>query len=30
VDTLKDLKPNQVIFVKEAEGVVRNMQFGKG
>jgi hypothetical protein len=27
VDTLKDVKPNQVIFVKEGEGIVRNMQF---
>ena len=28
VDTLKDVKPNQVIYVKEGEGVVRTMQFG--
>ncbi|MDP9159849.1 MAG: CRTAC1 family protein [Acidobacteriota bacterium] len=27
VDTLKDLKPNQLIFVKEGAGIVRNMQF---
>ena len=27
VDTLKDVKANQVIFVKEAEGIVRTMQF---
>src|SRR6266849_6679434 len=27
VDTLKDIKPNQVIFVKEGEGIVRPMQF---
>ena len=27
VDTLKDVKPNQVIYVKEAEGIVRTMQF---
>jgi hypothetical protein len=27
VDTLKDVKPNQVIFVKEGAGVVRTMQF---
>jgi hypothetical protein len=24
---LKDIKPNQVIFVKEGEGIVRSMQF---
>src|SRR5713226_2821619 len=27
VDTLKDVKPNQVIYVKEAEGIVRTMRF---
>jgi len=27
VDTLKDLKPNQLVFVKEGEGLVRTMQF---
>ena len=27
VDTIKDVKPNQVIFVKEGEGIVRTMQF---
>jgi len=27
VDTLKDVKANQVIYVKEAEGIVRTMQF---
>src|SRR2546428_658590 len=27
VDTIRDIKPNQVIFVKEAEGIVRTMQF---
>jgi enediyne biosynthesis protein E4 len=27
VETLKDVKPNQVIYVKEAEGIVRTMQF---
>jgi hypothetical protein len=27
VDSLKDLKANQVLFVKEGEGVVRTMQF---
>ena len=27
VDTMKDVKPNQVVFVKEGEGVVRSMKF---
>jgi hypothetical protein len=27
VDTLKDIKPNQLIFVKEGEGIVRTMLF---
>src|ERR1700682_3797322 len=27
VDAMKDIKPNQVIYVKEAEGIVRTMQF---
>ena len=27
VDTVKDVKPNQLIFVKEGEGVVRSLQF---
>src|SRR5213076_2349762 len=27
VETLKDVKPNQVIFVKEGEGIVRTQQF---
>ena len=27
VDTVKDVKPNQLIFVKEGEGVIRTMQF---
>jgi enediyne biosynthesis protein E4 len=27
VDTLKDIKPNQVVYVKEGEGIVRTMQF---
>jgi hypothetical protein len=27
IDTLKDVKPNQVIYVKEGEGIVRTMQF---
>jgi hypothetical protein len=29
VDTLKDIKANQVIFVKEGEGITRKMQFPK-
>ena len=29
VDTLKDVKPNQLIFVKEGEGIVRAMQFDR-
>jgi enediyne biosynthesis protein E4 len=29
VDTLKDLKPNQMIVVKEGEGIVRSVQFEK-
>jgi len=28
VDTLKDVKPNQVVFVKEGEGMVRSQTFG--
>jgi len=27
VDTLKDIKPNQLIVVKEGEGVIRSVQF---
>ena len=27
VETLKDIKPNQMIFVKEGEGIVRSMTF---
>jgi hypothetical protein len=27
VDKLKDLRPNQVVYVKEGEGIVRTMQF---
>ena len=27
LDTLKDIKPNQVIFVKEGEGIVRSVTF---
>jgi hypothetical protein len=29
VDTLKDVKPNHLIFVKEGEGIVRAMQFDR-
>ncbi len=29
IDTLKDLKINQLIFVKEGEGVIRTVQFAK-
>ena len=29
VDTIKDVKSNQLIFVKEGEGVIRTMQFPK-
>jgi enediyne biosynthesis protein E4 len=29
VDTLKDVKPNQLIYVKEGSGVTRTMQFEK-
>lgn len=29
VDTLKEIKVNQLIFVKEGEGIVRTMLFGK-
>ena len=29
VDTLKDVKVNQVVFVKEGEGITRTMQFKK-
>jgi enediyne biosynthesis protein E4 len=29
VDTMKDVKPNQVIYVKEGEGITRTMQFPK-
>ncbi len=27
VDTLKDIKPNQVIYVKEGEGIIRNVTY---
>ena len=27
VDSIKDVKPNQVVFVKEGEGIVRMVQF---
>ena len=29
VDALKDVAANQLVFVKEGEGIVRVMQFGK-
>jgi hypothetical protein len=29
VDTLKDIKPNQLIFVKEGQGIVRALQFDR-
>ena len=29
VDTLKDVKANQVIYVKEGEGIIHTMQFSK-
>jgi len=29
IDSLKDIKPNQLIFVKEGEGIVRTMPFEK-
>jgi hypothetical protein len=28
IDTLKDVKPNQLIYVREGEGVVRSVSFG--
>jgi enediyne biosynthesis protein E4 len=27
VDTLKDIKPNQVIYVKEGQGIIRNVTY---
>jgi hypothetical protein len=27
VETFKDIKPNQVVFLKEGEGIVRSMTF---
>jgi hypothetical protein len=27
VDSLKDIKPNQLIYVKEGEGIVRSVPF---
>ena len=27
VDTIKDVSPNQLIYVKEGAGIVRNLQF---
>jgi hypothetical protein len=29
VDTMKDIKANQLVYVKEAEGITRTMQFAK-
>jgi enediyne biosynthesis protein E4 len=29
IDTLKDVKPNQLVYVKEGEGIVRSVPFGK-
>jgi len=29
MDTLKDVKANQLIFVKEGQGISRTMQFDK-
>jgi len=28
IDTLKDVKPNQLVYVKEGEGIVRSVSFG--
>ena len=28
VDALKDVKPNQLIFVKEGQGIIRTQRFG--
>jgi len=30
VDTLKDVKANQLVFVKEGQGISRTVQFTKG
>ncbi|MFZ0880045.1 MAG: ASPIC/UnbV domain-containing protein, partial [Candidatus Acidiferrales bacterium] len=30
VDSMKDIAPNQMIFVKEGEGIVRAMKFDRG
>jgi len=27
IDTLKDIQPNQVLYVKEGEGIVRSLRF---
>jgi hypothetical protein len=27
VDVLKDVKPNQLVYVKEGEGIVRSVRF---
>jgi hypothetical protein len=29
VDTLKDIKPNQLVFVREGQGIVRTVQFDR-
>jgi hypothetical protein len=29
VDTIKDIKANQLVYVKEGEGITRTMQFAK-
>jgi hypothetical protein len=29
LDTLKDIKPNQLIYVKEGEGIVRSIPFDR-
>jgi hypothetical protein len=28
IDTLKEVRPNQVVIVKEGEGIIRTMRFG--
>ena len=30
IDTLKDIKPNQLIMVEEGKGIVRSMKFDAG
>ena len=29
-DTIRDIKPNQLVFVKEGQGIVHAMQFSNG